>query len=31
MTLFWVAGLIAELVYLIDVRPSLIEVQGGRR
>lgn len=31
MTLFWVAGLIAELVYLVDVRPSLIEVQGGRR
>jgi hypothetical protein len=31
ITLFWVAGLIAELVYLVDVRPSLIEVQGGRR
>jgi hypothetical protein len=31
MTLFWVAGLIAVLVYLVDVRPSLIEVQGGRR
>jgi hypothetical protein len=31
MTVFWVAGLIAVLVYLVDVRPSLIEVQGGRR
>ncbi|WP_084211181.1 DUF2516 family protein [Pseudonocardia acaciae] len=31
MTLFWVAGLIAALVYLVDVRPVLIEVQGGRR
>lgn len=30
-TLFWIAGLIAELVYLVDVRPSLIEIQGGRR
>jgi beta-lactamase regulating signal transducer with metallopeptidase domain len=31
MTLVWVIGLIAVLVYLVDVRPSLIEVQGGRR
>jgi hypothetical protein len=31
MTLIWVIGLIAVLVYLVDVRPSLIEVQGGRR
>jgi Protein of unknown function (DUF2516) len=30
-TLFWIVGLIAELVYLVDVRPSLIEVQGGHR
>lgn len=28
---FWIAALCAELVYLVDVRPSLIEVQGGRR
>jgi hypothetical protein len=31
MSLFWIIGLIAVLVYLLDVRPSLIEVQGGRR
>jgi hypothetical protein len=31
MTLFWVAALIAELVYLVDVRIALIEIQGGRR
>ncbi|HEY1969459.1 MAG TPA: DUF2516 family protein [Pseudonocardia sp.] len=31
VTLFWVAGLIAALIYLVDVRPSLIEIQGGRR
>ncbi|HEY2205350.1 MAG TPA: DUF2516 family protein [Pseudonocardia sp.] len=31
ITLLWVVGLIAVLVYLVDVRPSLIEVQGGRR
>jgi len=31
ITLFWLVGLIAVLVYLVDVRPSLIEVQGGRR
>ena len=30
-TLLWIPGLIAELVYLLDVRPSLIEIQGGRR
>src|SRR5579884_1087964 len=30
LTLWWVIGLIAVLVYLVDVRPSLIEVQGGR-
>jgi hypothetical protein len=29
--LLWLIGLIAVLVYLVDVRPSLIEVQGGRR
>lgn len=31
ITLFWLLGLIAVLVYLVDVRPTLIEVQGGRR
>lgn len=30
-SLVWLVGLIAVLVYLVDVRPSLIEVQGGRR
>lgn len=29
--IFWLAGLIASLVYLVDVRPKLIEVQGGQR
>lgn len=29
--IFWLAGLVATLVYLVDVRPKLIEVQGGRR
>ncbi|GAB3495423.1 DUF2516 family protein [Amycolatopsis cihanbeyliensis] len=27
--IFWLAGLIAALVYLVDVRPKLIEVQRG--
>lgn len=27
--LFWIAGLVAVLVYLVDVRPKLIEVQRG--
>jgi hypothetical protein len=31
LDLLWLIGLIAALVYLVDVRPSLIEVQGGRR
>ncbi|NIH82921.1 MULTISPECIES: DUF2516 family protein [Amycolatopsis] len=26
---FWLAGLVAVLVYLVDVRPRLIEVQRG--
>jgi hypothetical protein len=30
-SVLWLAALIAVLVYLVDVRPSLIEVQGGRR
>lgn len=28
-TLFWLAGIVAVLVYLVDVRPKLIEVQRG--
>ncbi|HWN36123.1 MAG TPA: DUF2516 family protein [Pseudonocardia sp.] len=31
LTLIWVVGLIAVLVYLVDVRPSLNEVQRRRR
>lgn len=27
--MFWIAGLVAVLVYLVDVRPKLIEVQRG--
>jgi len=29
--IFWVAGLVAALVYLVDVRPKLNEVQKGGR
>lgn len=29
--LFWMAGLVAVLVYIVDVRPKLIEVQRGNR
>lgn len=29
--MFWIAGLVAVLVYLVDVRPKLIEVQRGNR
>lgn len=29
--MFWLAGLIAVLVYIVDVRPKLIEVQRGGR
>ncbi|WP_370946239.1 DUF2516 family protein [Amycolatopsis sp. cg5] len=29
--MFWLAGLVAVLVYLVDVRPKLIEVQRGGR
>lgn len=28
---FWIAGLVAALVYLVDVRPKLIELQRGSR
>lgn len=27
--MFWLAGLVATLVYIVDVRPRLIEVQRG--
>ncbi|WP_394622177.1 DUF2516 family protein [Lentzea sp. JNUCC 0626] len=30
-SIFWLAGLIAVLVYMVDVRPRLIEVQRGPR
>jgi hypothetical protein len=29
--MFWIVGLVAVLVYLVDVRPKLIEVQRGPR
>jgi hypothetical protein len=29
MTLFWLAGLVATLVYLVDVRPAVAGVQRG--
>ncbi|MCO1657233.1 DUF2516 family protein [Pseudonocardia sp. S2-4] len=27
--LFWIAGLVAVLVYIVDVRPAVVRVQGG--
>jgi uncharacterized protein DUF2516 len=27
--MFWMAGLVAALVYIVDVRPKLIDVQRG--
>lgn len=30
-SIFWLAGLVAVLVYMVDVRPRLIEVQRGPR
>lgn len=27
--IFWLAGLVAALIYVVDVRPKLIEVQRG--
>lgn len=30
-TIFWMAALVAVLVYLVDVRPRVIEVQRGQR
>lgn len=29
--IFWIAGLVAVLVYVVDVRPRLIDVQRGSR
>jgi len=29
--ILWIAGLVAALVYIVDVRPRLIEVQRGQR
>jgi Protein of unknown function (DUF2516) len=29
MTLFWLAGIVAMLVYLVDVKPAVAGVQGG--
>ncbi|RLK60613.1 DUF2516 family protein [Actinokineospora cianjurensis] len=29
--ILWTAGLVAALVYIVDVRPKLIEVQRGQR
>lgn len=29
--IFWIAGLVGALVYIVDVRPKLIEVQRGGR
>ena len=29
MTLFWLAGTVATLVYLVDVRPAVVGVQRG--
>lgn len=28
-SLFWIAGLVATLVYLVDVKPAIVGVQGG--
>ena len=30
-SIFWLAGLVAVLVYMVDVRPKLIEIQRGPR
>ncbi|MFC4950353.1 DUF2516 family protein [Pseudonocardia sp. GCM10023141] len=28
-TLFWLAALVAVLVYIVDVKPAIVGVQGG--
>ncbi|AUS79056.1 DUF2516 domain-containing protein [Actinoalloteichus sp. AHMU CJ021] len=30
-TMFWIAGLVAALVYIVDVRPRITDVQRGPR
>lgn len=30
-SILWIAGLVAVLVYIVDVRPRVINVQGGSR
>jgi fucose permease len=30
-SMLWIAGLVAVLVYIVDVRPKLNEVQRGKR
>jgi len=30
-TILWLAGLVAALVYIVDVRPRVTEVQRGQR
>jgi hypothetical protein len=29
MTLFWLAGVVAVSVYIVDVKPAVVGVQGG--
>ena len=29
-TIFWIAGLVASLVYILDVRPKVAAIQRGR-
>lgn len=29
-TIFWIAGLVAALVYIVDVRPKVSAIQRGR-
>lgn len=29
MTLFWLAGVVAVSVYIVDVKPAIVGVQGG--
>lgn len=29
MTLFWLGGVVAVMVYLVDVKPAVVGVQGG--
>ena len=27
--MFWLAAMVAVLVYIVDVKPAVVEVQGG--